>query len=249
MSPPVLHVRQLSLRFGGLKVLDRVDLDVAARELVALIGPNGAGKTSLLNCISGVHRPRAGSIHFEQRDLTGLPAHQVAAAGIGRTFQHLELFPHLSVAQNVLLGRHLHFRAAHAALGAPGEERAQAAAIEPLLDLLGLHAQRARPAGALPYAQQKLVGLGRALALEPRLLLLDEPAAGMHPRDKDNFVTVLRHIRATLDLPMLWIEHDLDLVADLASRVVVLDFGTLIAEGSPRSVLRDPRVVRVYLGS
>ncbi|HEY1294844.1 MAG TPA: ABC transporter ATP-binding protein [Chloroflexota bacterium] len=247
MSPPVLAIEKLSASFGGLAALDGVNLHVAAGEIVALIGPNGAGKTTLLNCISGLQRPRSGSIHFRGQDLTGRPPHRVAAAGVGRTFQHLELFGHLSVADNVLVGRHLHFHRP-GLFGSRRQERAQRTAIAPILRLLGLEGVRDRRASELPYGQQKLVGLARALALQPGLLLLDEPAAGMHQQDKDDFGRIMRQLRDELGIPMLWIEHDLDLVAGLASLVAVLDFGTLIALGLPHAVLRDPRVARVYLG-
>jgi branched-chain amino acid transport system ATP-binding protein len=247
MSQPVLRIQDLSASFGGLAALDGVDLHVGAGEIVALIGPNGAGKTTLLNCISGLQRPASGSIHFRGQNLSGLPPHRVAATGVGRTFQHVELFGHLSVADNVLVGRHLHFHRP-GLFGSHRQERAQRTAIAPILRLLGLDAVRDRPASELPYGQQKLVGLARALALEPGLLLLDEPAAGMHRHDKDDFARILRQLRDELRIPMLWIEHDLDLVAGLATRVAVLDFGTLIATGAPQTVLRDPHVARVYLG-
>jgi len=249
----LLEVRDISLRFGALVVLDDVDLDVEAGELVALIGPNGAGKTSLLNCVGGLYRPTGGRVHFRGRDLTGLPSHKVAAAGIGRTFQHVDLFPRLSVADNVLVGRHLQIRSNPLLDGlylgrAMREERHHRAAIEPVLDFLQLDPVRERPAAELPYGRQKLVGLARALAMEPTLLLLDEPSAGLHRRDKEELAQVLLRIQHELGIPMLWIEHDMELVADLADRVYVLDFGRLIAAGPPSAVLRDPEVVRVYLG-
>jgi branched-chain amino acid transport system ATP-binding protein len=250
----MLEVRGLSLRIGGLAVLDNVDIDVDSGELVALIGPNGAGKTSLLNCVSGTYRQTAGRIRISGRDIAGAPAHAVATAGIGRTFQHVELFSQLSVADNVLAGRHLHFRTTlllDALYWGPTmrEERNQRAAIEPVLQLVGLEAMADRPASDLPYGLQKLVGLARALALQPRLLLLDEPSAGMHREERSAFARVLRRIQQQLHIAILWVEHDMELVADLATRVAVLDHGTLIASGSPQAVLRDPEVARVYLGS
>jgi branched-chain amino acid transport system ATP-binding protein len=248
-----LDIQGLELHFGGLVVLDHVDLHVSDGELVALVGPNGAGKTSLLNCVSGLYGPSGGHIRFRGRDLAGLPAHKVAAAGIGRVFQHVELFPQLSVVHNVLVGRHRYFRT-HPILDglywgpARRAEHAQRAAIEPVLRLLGLEGVRDTLASALPYGLQKLVGLARALALEPGLLLLDEPSAGLHRQDKELFARVVARIRQELGTSMLWVEHDMELVADLADRVAVLNFGQLIAAGAPHVVLRDARVVHSYLG-
>jgi branched-chain amino acid transport system ATP-binding protein len=248
-----LAIQRLELHFGGLVVLDGVDLDVGAGELVALVGPNGAGKTSLLNCVSGLYQPSGGRIRFGDTDLTRLSAHKVAAAGVGRVFQHVELFPELSVIDNVVVGRHRYFRT-HPILDglywgpARRAERVQRAAIEPILRLLGLEGVRDTLAAALPYGLRKLVGLARALALEPGLLLLDEPSAGLHRQDKEFFARALARIRQELGIPMLWVEHDMELVADLADRVAVLNFGQLIASGAPQVVLRDLRVVASYLG-
>jgi len=243
----VLQIRGLSLRIDGVPILDDVDLDVDATEIVALVGPNGAGKTSLLNCIGGVYRPRAGRIHFRGQDVTHQPPHAIARLAIGRTFQHAELFPTLSVADNLLAGRHRHFRT-WAGLPRRAEEGHQRAAIRPVLRFLELEALRDVPVAELPFGQQKLVGVGRALALQPDLLLLDEPSAGMHARDRVFFARVLVRVRSELALPVLWIEHDMELVAELATRVIVLDAGRVIASGPPENVLRDPAVVRAYLG-
>jgi branched-chain amino acid transport system ATP-binding protein len=236
------------LHFGGLSVLDNVDLDVDAGEIVALIGPNGAGKTSLLNCVSGVHRPAAGSIRYREHDLVGMHAHNVARVGIGRSFQHVQLFPRLSVADNVLVGRHLHVRGTPWLDWLRREELTQRAAIEPILQFLQLESLRDTRADTLSFGEQKLVGLARALAMQPGLLLLDEPCAGLHAPDKASFAHLLRRIRDELGIPMLWIEHDIGLVAALANRVAVLDFGKLIAAGPPHTVLHHPRVVRAYVG-
>ena len=250
----LLEIEGLTLRFGGLISLDHVDLTVEAGELVALIGPNGAGKTCVLNCISGLYRAMAGRIRFEGQDITGLRPDRVARAGIGRTFQHGELFRHLSVLQNVLLGRHLHMRTNPLLDGlywgpARREELAHRAAVEKMMAFLGLDAVRDRPAAELPYGVQKLVGVARALVLEPRLLLLDEPSAGMNRQDKEHLAGVMLRIKDQLRVPMLWVEHDMELVADLADRVQVLHYGQTIARGHPDDVLRDPEVVRVYLGT
>jgi branched-chain amino acid transport system ATP-binding protein len=249
----LLEVERLTLRFGGLVSLNAVDLAVGAQELVALIGPNGAGKTCVLNCISGLYRPSAGRIRFQGRDITPLRPHQIAQLGIGRTFQHVELFRHLSVLQNVLLGRHLHIRSNPLLDGlfwgpAEHEEIAQRQAIEPIIHFLQLDAVRHRPVSELPYGLQKLVGVARALAMEPKLLLLDEPSAGMNRPEKEHLARVLLRIKHELRVPMLWVEHDMELVADLADRVQVLHYGEVIAGGRPDEVLRHPEVVRVYLG-
>jgi branched-chain amino acid transport system ATP-binding protein len=244
----LLRVRGVSLRFGGLTVLDDVDLDVDAGEIVALIGPNGAGKTTLLNCVSGMHKPAAGSIRYRGQDLVGRPVHQIARLGIARAFQHVQLFSGLTVADNVLVGRHLHFRGPPWLDWIRRAEPLQRAAIEPILRFLELESVRNMRADTLSFGQQKLVGLARALAMQPGLLLLDEPAAGLHAADKAALARVLRRIRDELGIPMLWIEHDIGLVARLASQVAVLDFGKLIAAGPPHTVLRHPRVVRAYLG-
>jgi len=244
----VLEIRDLSLRIGGTAILDGVDLVVANGELVALIGPNGAGKTSLLNCVCGLYRPDDGWIRVHGRAVSHLPPHVVARAGVGRTFQHAELFPALSVIDNVLLGRHRHFRT-WALVPRPGEEATQRARVEPVLRFLELDSVRNVPAGDLPYGRQKVVGLARALASQPEVLLLDEPSAGMHAHDRAAFARILLRIKRELGIPMLWIEHDMELVSEVAGRVAVLDAGRMIATGAPHTVLRDPHVVRAYLGA
>ena len=226
MSAP-LEIRGLTLRLGGLVVLDGVDLEVEQAETLALIGPNGAGKTSLLNCVSGVYRPTSGHIGVEGRRIDHLPPHAVAEAGLGRTFQHVELFPQLSVADNVLVGRHRHF-GTHTLLDAvywgPSlrAEQAQRTAIEPFLALAGLESVRDARPGELPYGTQKLVGIARALALLPRVLLLDEPSAGMHAGERLAFARVLRCIRDELRIP------------------VAVDRARLGARGGARDARRGP---------
>lgn len=249
----LLQIERLTLYFGGLAALNGVDLALGEGELLALIGPNGAGKTCVLNCISGLYRPSSGSIRFAGRNITGLRPDQVAQMGIGRTFQHVELFRQLNVLQNVLLGRHLHIRSNLVLDGfwwgpARKEEISHCHAVEQILELLQLDALTDRPVSELPYGVQKLVGIARALAMEPRLLLLDEPSAGMNRQDKEHLARVLVRIKERLQIPMLWVEHDMELVADLADRVQVLHYGQEIAHGKPDDVLRHPDVVRVYLG-
>jgi len=248
----LLAGKAISVAFGGVQALAGVDFEVHPRESLGIIGPNGAGKTTLFNCISGLHRP-AGRLVFEGRDLTRYRPPEIARLGIARTFQNLELFRHMTTLDNLLLGRHLHFRSGllAAALAAPAwrrEEMRHRERVEEILDLLDLQAVRDRFVAGLSYGQQKLVELGRALALEPKLLLLDEPSAGMTAEEKDELIDRVGDIRAEFGLAVLLVEHDLRMVGDLADRVLVLDHGQVIAAGTLEEVRRDPEVVRAYLG-
>jgi branched-chain amino acid transport system ATP-binding protein len=251
---PLLAVEELRLAFGGLQVLDRVSLAVRPRELFALVGPNGAGKTSLLNCVNGIYRPGGGRIALAGVEITRRPPHQIAAAGVARSFQLVELFGHMSVLDNLLLGRHVHMRTGVLAGGlfwgrAAREEVAQRRVVEEVLTFLELEPYRRRPVVDLAYGVQKLVGIGRALALEPRLLLLDEPSSGMNRQEKEDLARFLLRIARERDVTMLWIEHDMQLVADLADRIAVLNHGQKIADGPPGEVLRAREVVEAYLGA
>jgi branched-chain amino acid transport system ATP-binding protein len=247
-----LEVRNLSLQFGGLVALDNVSFAVERGELFALIGPNGAGKTSLLNCISGIYRGR-GQISFRQTELSGRPPHEVARLGIARTFQHVELFPHMTVVENLLTGRHARVRTNPFAemLFLPSvrrEEIAQREAVERIIDFVELERYRHVPVGSLPFGIQKIVGFARALALDPAVLLLDEPSAGLNRDEREDLARFILRIKHNLNIAMIWIEHDMQMVADLADRIHVLDYGRTLAEGSPDAVLRDERVVAAYLG-
>ena len=248
-----LEVENLSLRFGGLVVLDKVSFAVEAGELFALIGPNGAGKTSVLNCISGIYRGE-GRIAFRGSDIAGRPPHEIARLGLARTFQHGELFLHMTVLENLLAGRHARIRTNPIAemLFLPGVRRQEVAhreAVERIIEFVELERYRHAPVAGLPYGIQKLVGFARALALEPAILLLDEPSAGLNRDDREDLARFILRIKHKLGLPMIWIEHDMQMVADLADRIHVLNYGRTLAEGRPETVLKHPEVIRAYLGT
>jgi branched-chain amino acid transport system ATP-binding protein len=248
-----LVVENLSLSFGGLTVLDDVSFSVEPAELFALIGPNGAGKTSAFNCISRIYRGE-GRIRFRGRDISQLSPRQVARLGVARTFQHVELFPDLSVLDNILVGRHarLATNPLQRMLFLPAvraEEVRHREAVERIVEFVELEGVRHTRAGALPFGIQKLVGLARALALEPALLLLDEPSAGLTRDERDDLARFILRIKHDLRLPMVWIEHDMQMVADLADRIHVLNYGHTLASGTPAEVLRNPEVVAAYLGT
>jgi branched-chain amino acid transport system ATP-binding protein len=247
-----LEVENLSLRFGGLTVLDGLSLAVEPAELFALIGPNGAGKTSAFNCISRIYRGE-GSIRFRGEDISDLSPRAVARRGLARTFQHVELFPHMSVLDNIMTGRHsrLATNPLQRMLFLPAvrrEEVEHRAAVERIIEFVELEGVRHAPAGSLPYGIQKIVGLARALALEPSLLLLDEPSAGLTRDERDDLARFILRIKHEKKLAMVWIEHDMQMVADLADRIHVLNYGRTLASGPPDSVLSDPKVIDAYLG-
>jgi branched-chain amino acid transport system ATP-binding protein len=249
-----LDICDVSLRFRGIIALDRVSFAAGAHELLAIVGPNGAGKTALLNCISGVYRPDSGAIVFDGLQLDAIPIHHIARAGIGRSFQHAELFPHLTVTENLLVGRHSRMQAGIFAAGAyfgraAREEASERRAVERIIDFFELYRYRDVVAANLPFGVQKLVGVARALALDPKLLLLDEPSTGLMREEKENFARYLLRMRHELGLAILWVEHDMQMVADLADRVVVLNYGEVIAEGAPDAICRDPAVAEAYLGA
>jgi branched-chain amino acid transport system ATP-binding protein len=248
-----LEVENLSLRFGGLTVLEGLSFAVEPAELFALIGPNGAGKTSALNCISRIYRGE-GRIRFRGRDISHLSPRAVARLGLARTFQHVELFPNMSVLDNIMAGRHARLctNPLQRMLFTPAvrrEEVRQREAVERIVEFVELEGVRHAPAGALPLGIQKIVGLARALALEPSLLLLDEPSAGLTRDERDDLARFILRIKHDLKLPMIWIEHDMQMVADLADRVHVLNSGRTLASGEPGRVLGDPDVVAAYLGT
>ncbi|NJP35138.1 ABC transporter ATP-binding protein [Micromonospora thermarum] len=250
---PILTFDDVRLAFAGVRAIDGVSFTVGRQELFAVIGPNGAGKTSIFNVLSGVYRPQAGRVVFDGVDLIGRRPHEIAALGLARTFQNVELFANLTVLENLLLGRHHHIRYGPLSAllwrgRARREELAARAAVEEIVDFLELEQWRRMPVGLLPYGVQKRVELGRALAMEPKLLLLDEPVGGMNLEETEDMARYILDVREELGIPMVLVEHDMGLVMDLADRVLVVDFGQPVATGTPAEIQHHPDVIRAYLG-
>ena len=249
-------VEGLTMRFGGLTALDDVSFEVERATIFSVIGPNGSGKSTAFNCINGIHRPTAGEVHFDGERISGWSCHHIARRGIARTFQNIELFGNESTIDNLMLGRHQHMttgvwqglamvKGRTKAARDEGENRER---VQHILELLDLDGVRERPVRELPYGTQKRVELARALAMEPKLLLVDEPSAGMNAQERTELGEQFGRLRADLDLTILLIEHHLQLAMGLADRVLALNFGKPIAQGTPEEVRRHPEVIKAYLG-
>jgi branched-chain amino acid transport system ATP-binding protein len=248
-----VEVKNIFLNFGGVMALHDVSVSVRTGELVSIIGPNGAGKTSLLNCITGYYWPQRGQIFFNEKGITRLHPHEITKQGIGRTFQNIELFPRMTVLANMLLARHIHcnYSLAFASVFSPSvrkEEVRHRRVLEELIDFLEMQPIRKKPVGSLPYGLRKRVELGRALALEPKLLVLDEPFAGMTLEEKEDMVRFLIELNAAWGQTMILVEHDMSVVMSISQRIVVLNFGEKIAEGPPEVIQNHPEVIKAYLG-
>ncbi len=252
-----LKIENIHLHFGGVAAISGVSLDVNQSEIISIIGPNGAGKTSLLNCISGLYHPQQGKItfynHGKSHELTAMRPHKIAEAGVARSFQNIELFKHMTALENLMLGRHIHMKTnvfSNALYWGKTqkEEIAHREYIEDVIDLLEIQAIRKQPVGALAYGLQKRVELGRALALQPALLVIDEPMAGMNVEEKEDMARFILDVNEEHGVTILLIEHDMGVVMGISDRVAVLDFGIKIADGVPDEIQRNPDVLRAYLG-
>ena len=250
------RVENLYISFGGLEALTDISFEVRKGEIYAIIGPNGAGKTTLFNCINGIYRPDRGYIIFKDKEIQGKRPDRIARLGVARTFQNIELFSHMSTMENLMLGRHNAmktgvFRGAFMwgrRSFSGREEVTHRRKVEEIIDLLDLQSVRNKLVGSLPYGIQKQIELGRALALEPELLLLDEPSAGMNSEEKQDMIFWIKDIQDTLGVTILLIEHDMKMVMDISDRILVINFGSIITQGPPEAVQKHPEVLRAYLG-
>ena len=253
---PFFKVDGVSISFGGLRALENISFEVVKGEIYAIIGPNGAGKTTMFNCINGIYSPNRGEIRFKDKNVLGKKPDKVAKMGIARTFQNIELFSNMNAMENIMLGRHIFIKTGlFRGAGMWGrrsfagrEEVHHRRKVEEIIDLLDLQAVRNKLVGGLPYGTQKLIELGRALALEPELLLLDEPCAGMNAEEKQDMIFWVKDIQDELGVTILLIEHDMAMVMDISDRILVLNFGRSITEGTPQEVQAHPEVLKAYLG-
>ncbi|MGO8989281.1 MAG: ABC transporter ATP-binding protein [bacterium] len=251
-----LKIENLTIFFGGIKALNNVTFEVDKGAIYSIIGPNGAGKTTVFNCISGIYKPNSGKISFKGEDITYLKPNQVAEKGIARTFQNIELFSHMSTMDNLMLGRHLHMKTGvwggatfvYKNSRAAKEEIENRQKVEEIIDFLDLQVARDQFVVNLPYGTRKLVELGRALALDPEVILLDEPSAGMNMEEKGDLIFSIQDIRDDLGITVLLVEHDMNLIMDVSDRILALNYGEKIAEGLPEEIQKNPEVLKAYLG-
>ncbi len=252
----ILKIENLTISFGGIKAVNNVSFEVEKGSIYSIIGPNGAGKTTIFNCISGIYSPDSGKIYFKGDEITRLKPYQVAKKGIARTFQNIELFSHMSTMDNLMLGRHIHMKTGvwrgatfiNKNSKAAREEIEHRQKVEEIIDFLDLQASRNQFVINLPYGTRKLVELGRALALEPELILLDEPSAGMNLEEKMDMIFSIQDIRDDLGITVLLVEHDMNLIMGVSDRILALNFGEKIAEGLPEEIQKHPEVLKAYLG-
>ncbi|HKL00238.1 MAG TPA: ABC transporter ATP-binding protein [Desulfotignum sp.] len=256
MKSAFLAISNLFISFGGIKALQDISFSLAQGEIFSVIGPNGAGKTTLFNCISGLYRPDTGSIRFKDTAIEKKKPDAIARLGVARTFQNIELFSHMNTMENIMLGRHLHMRTGlfrgmcmwGRKSAAAKEEVLHRKKVEQIIDLLELQNVRNTPVGALPYGTQKLIELARALALEPELLLLDEPCAGMNQEEKQDMIFWIKDIQDDMGITILLIEHDMKLVMDISDRVLAINFGQPVTLGTPEAVQQNKEVRKAYIG-
>lgn len=253
MNSPLLQVSGLCMRFGGLLAVRDIEFRVTPNEVFAIIGPNGAGKTTVFNCLSGFYRPTSGTILLDGRNVSGARSHAMARKGVVRTFQNVRLFRQLTALENLLVAQHQHLRTGLLAglFKSSAYRAAESAAMENAaewLDFMGLRDYANRPSGQLPYGHQRKLEIARCMITRPRLLMLDEPAAGLNPSEKQGLSKIIEHLRSRFGVAVLLIEHDTSLVMGVSDRILVMDYGQTIAQGTPDEIRTDPRVVKAYLG-